>query len=170
MAWITNASIVLVTVVLMEPVAWFAHRYIMHGFAWAWHKSHHQPSGSVLQMNDLFGLIFACLAIVAMAIGWFVPGWGWLYWVGAGIAVYGMFYFVLHDVLVHKRIALGWRPKKGYLARLIEAHHLHHASAVRTRSVSYGFLYAPPVNQLRRQFASLERERLRKQRDHKLGE
>ncbi|HMP46582.1 MAG TPA: beta-carotene hydroxylase, partial [Sphingopyxis sp.] len=33
--------LILATVVAMEGVAWASHKYIMHGFGWAWHRDHH---------------------------------------------------------------------------------------------------------------------------------
>ncbi len=33
--------IVLGTFVFMEGVAWFSHKYIMHGLLWFLHKDHH---------------------------------------------------------------------------------------------------------------------------------
>jgi beta-carotene 3-hydroxylase len=38
-----NFAIVVLTVVVMEGVAWAAHRYVMHGWGWGWHRSHHEP-------------------------------------------------------------------------------------------------------------------------------
>ena len=35
--------IVIGSAAAMEVVAWAAHRYIMHGPAWAWHRDHHEP-------------------------------------------------------------------------------------------------------------------------------
>ena len=37
-----KTSIVIITFLFMEFVAWFAHKYIMHGFLWFLHKDHHQ--------------------------------------------------------------------------------------------------------------------------------
>jgi len=28
---------------LMEGFAWWSHRYVMHGWGWDWHRSHHEP-------------------------------------------------------------------------------------------------------------------------------
>ena len=47
------------TFFFMEFVAWFAHKYIMHGFLWVLHKDHHQKEPGFFEKNDLFFLIFA---------------------------------------------------------------------------------------------------------------
>ena len=43
----------------MEFMAWFTHKYIMHGFGWLLHKDHHTREHSPFEWNDLFALIFA---------------------------------------------------------------------------------------------------------------
>ena len=37
------AFVVLSAVVGMEFMAWFTHKYVMHGFLWDWHEDHHLP-------------------------------------------------------------------------------------------------------------------------------
>jgi beta-carotene 3-hydroxylase len=78
-----------------------------------------------------------------------------LYWIGIGMTAYGLLYFLLHDGLVHRRIPMPRRIGGAYLKRLVQAHRLHHAVRSREGSVSFGFLYAPPVRHLK--------ERLRRQ-------
>ena len=39
----------------MEGVAWFTHKYVMHGFLWVLHKDHHDRSNhSPFEKNDFF--------------------------------------------------------------------------------------------------------------------
>ena len=40
---ILYSLITLAAVIGMEFMAWFAHKYIMHGFLWNWHEDHHKP-------------------------------------------------------------------------------------------------------------------------------
>ena len=51
--------IVVGTFLLWEGVAWFTHKYIMHGMLWRWHKSHHTVHNHTLEKNDLFALVFS---------------------------------------------------------------------------------------------------------------
>ena len=51
------------TFLLWEVVAWFTHKYIMHGVLWRWHKSHHTVHNHVLERNDLFALGFSVPSI-----------------------------------------------------------------------------------------------------------
>ncbi len=138
--------LVVVTVLVMEVAAVLSHRYIMHGFGWGWHKSHHEPHDGLLEENDLYAVVFAAGAVVLMILGhWLAP----LFWISIGLVVYGVLYFMLHDGLVHQRWPFRHVPRRGYLKRLYQAHRLHHAVDGRDGCVSFGFLYAPPLERLR---------------------
>lgn len=148
-----NAAIVIVTVAGMEVFAAVAHRYIMHGWGWGWHKSHHEPREGMFELNDLYAVVFA---IPSFLLIYFGAMWGhWMVWVGAGMTVYGFLYWFVHDGLVHNRWP--WRivPKNGYLRRLVQAHRMHHAVHGKERCVSFGFLYAPPVRALKEELQRL---------------
>lgn len=148
--WV-QIGIVAVTVLAMEGVAWAVHRYIMHGWGWAWHESHHRPRTGIFEKNDLYAIVFAGLAIFAFTFGRLA--WPPLWWIGLGMTVYGALYALAHDALVHRRIPGLPTPKRGYLLRLFEAHHLHHAVHAKKGAVSFGFLIAPPPTQLRLKLA-----------------
>ncbi len=140
------AAIVVVTIILMEVVATLVHKYIMHTWGWGWHHSHHLPHGGGLELNDLYAVVFALLAIALIYLG--SLGYWPLQWIGAGMTAYGALYFMVHDGLVHQRWPFRSIPRRGYLKRLYMAHRLHHAVRGRQGCVSFGFLYAPPLSQL----------------------
>ena len=142
-AWLVPLAIVVATIAFMEFFAWWAHKYIMHGWGWAWHKSHHEPHDDKLEKNDLYVLVFACLSILMFWIG--ANFWTPLFWIAAGTTAYGVLYFMAHDGLVHKRWPFRYVPKRGYLKRLYQAHRLHHAVKGKDGCVSFGFIWAPPV-------------------------
>ncbi|YCH31107.1 sterol desaturase family protein [Erwinia sp. PK3-005] len=141
-----NTLIVLATVAAMEIIATLAHKYIMHGWGWGWHLSHHEPRTGWFEVNDLYAVVFALLAIALIAIG--TSGVWPLQWIGAGMTLYGALYFMVHDGLVHQRWPFRYIPRRGYLKRLYMAHRLHHAVRGKEDCVSFGFLYAPPVEKL----------------------
>jgi beta-carotene 3-hydroxylase len=141
------AFVTLAAFLVMEGWAWFAHRYIMHGWGWGWHSSHHHPDKHGLEGNDLYGLVFAGLDIGLFWAGG-APGMRWLWFVALGILFYGVMYFIVHDGLVHQRWPFRFIPKRGYAKRLVQAHRLHHAVHGRDGGVSFGFLYAPDVRKL----------------------
>ena len=43
MSWYEKLVLVGGTILLMECVAWATHKYVMHGWGWGWHRSHHEP-------------------------------------------------------------------------------------------------------------------------------
>ena len=142
-----NATILVSTVLVMEAVAWAIHKYVMHGPGWGWHRSHHVEHDEVLEKNDLYAIVFSAFSIALFALGsrWWPPLW----WIAVGMSVYGVIYFVVHDGLVHQRWPFRVVPKRGYLRRLYQAHRLHHAVEGRDDCVSFGFVYAPPVDDLK---------------------
>lgn len=143
--WLIPAAIVVSTIISMELIALAVHRYVMHGWGWSWHRSHHQPTSGLFERNDLYALVFAGLALALFVIGNRYPA---LWWIALGMVVYGLLYALVHDGLVHRRFAFIGAPRSGYLKRLVQAHRLHHAVHEREDAVSFGFLYAPPVDRL----------------------
>ncbi|WP_296261316.1 MULTISPECIES: sterol desaturase family protein [unclassified Pseudomonas] len=155
-----NALVFFVTFLGMEGFAWFAHKYVMHGWGWGWHRSHHEPGTGWFEKNDLYAVVFALFAILLIALG--TQGMHPLEWIGAGMTAYGLVYFLVHDGLVHRRWPLGFVPRHGYLKRLYQAHRMHHAVAGKHRCVSFGFLYAPSIARLRGQLRALHGGPLKK--------
>ncbi|GHA93847.1 sterol desaturase family protein [Modicisalibacter luteus] len=168
MSYMLNTLIVLLTVAGMEAFAWFAHKYIMHGWGWAWHRSHHEPHDSPertgwFEKNDLYAVVFAGVAIALIALG--TAGRYPLQWIGAGMTAYGFLYFLAHDGLVHQRWPFRYVPRRGYLKRLYQAHRMHHAVQGKDGCVSFGFLVAPPVSTLKRQLRELHDGPLKRDED-----
>ena len=129
------------TFFFMEGVAWFTHKYIMHGFLWVWHESHHKVHHKLLERNDLFALVFSVPSFLFLFFGLgYSP---YMAAIGFGILAYGIFYVLFHDIIVHQRVK--WRPKKRskYLNRMINAHYIHHKVHTKEGAQAFGFLYAP---------------------------
>ena len=131
--------IVTATVIAMEMFAWWAHKYVMHGWGWAWHRDHHEPHDNALEKNDLFGVVFGGFAIGLFTFGYYFSPFLW--WVAMGITAYGAIYAFVHDGLVHQRF-MRWVPRSGYPKRLVQAHKLHHATVGKEGGVSFGFVFA----------------------------
>lgn len=131
------------TFLLMEAVAWFTHKYIMHGFLWVWHRSHHRVHDHALERNDLFALVFSIPSVALFAISTYFYPSPYLFAVAIGILCYGIFYLIFHDIIVHQRVK--WIPKKRstYLQRMIHAHYIHHSKHSKEDCEAFGFLYAP---------------------------
>lgn len=144
----------------MEGVAYVAHRWVMHGFLWNLHKSHHEPRSGMFERNDWFAVMGAVPAIILIVWG-SLEGFNAAWWVGMGITAYGAIYFGFHDILVHRRVRHGWNPQSPYLKRIVQAHRLHHVVESKAGTVSFGFLIAPPVRTLLAQLESNGKGRLR---------
>jgi beta-carotene 3-hydroxylase len=134
------------TVATMEGVAYLMHKYLMHGPLWFLHESHHRRDKGRFELNDLFGVFFAVPSVILIYLG--THGSPLLLPIGLGMTAYGAIYFGFHDVIVHRRIRHGLRPKNRYLQRIIKAHHIHHATREKHGAVSFGFVYAPPIEKL----------------------
>ena len=89
----------------MEFVAWFTHKYIMHGFLWHLHKDHHHNKNkSFFELNDFFFLIFAIPGSLLLVFGSNL-GLGEIpFWSGLGITLYGGAYFFVHDLFIHQEL------------------------------------------------------------------
>lgn len=126
---------------VMEFAGWFIHKYIMHGPLWSIHKTHHEPSKHYFELNDLFSLLFGSVAIVLIFLG--IKELDYRFWMGVGISLYGMLYFVIHDVLVHRRLKWFSRPKNKFLLGIFKAHQAHHATNKKDDAVSFGLFVVP---------------------------
>lgn len=152
--------VALAVVGLMELVAIWSHKYVMHGFLWSLHKSHHEPRTGFFEKNDWFAVMGAVPSIILLLIGT-SQDLPLITAIGAGITGYGAIYFGFHDVLVHRRIKHGWNPQARYLKRIVQAHRLHHVVETREGTVSFGFLYAPPIRELKARLEADGRGRIR---------
>lgn len=146
LAWLAPALLFVGAFATMEGIANLAHRHVMHGVLWCWHRSHHEPRRGALERNDLFALLFALPSIALIYAG--VHGRPWALAIGLGMTAYGAAYLVFHDGIVHRRLPM---PGVGgrYLRRIVQAHHLHHALRTREHGLSFGFLWAPHPQALR---------------------
>ena len=139
MNWIFFLTVMFGTFLLMEGITWLTHRYVMHGFLWYLHEDHHQKGPGFFEKNDAFFLIFA------------IPSWlcimlGIMYQVyisaaiGFGIAMYGLAYFIVHEIIIHQRIKLFSRSNNTYIKTIRWAHKMHHKHLHKEDGESFGML------------------------------
>ena len=139
-------GITLAAVVAMEFMAWFTHKYVMHGFLWSWHEDHHQPhhhKDGFFEKNDLFFLVFAVPSALSYIVGLSTPHF-WLLFVGIGISIYGMIYFLIHDVYIHQRFKWFRQLESKYSKAILRAHGAHHAKRTKEDGESFGLLVVHP--------------------------
>ena len=123
----------------MECAAWFTHKFLMHGLFWNLHEDHHQPTGKLFQKNDLFFLVFAipswlCIMLGMMNENYFSVGFG------SGIALYGLVYFLVHDVLIHRRFKWFDKTENTYFRAIRRAHKVHHKNLYKEDGTCFGML------------------------------
>ncbi len=134
--------VTLAAVATMEFVAWFAHKYVMHGFLWVWHEDHHKPhheKEGFFEKNDLFFLVFAVPSATCYILGSATPHF-WLFFVGVGISIYGLIYFLIHDVYIHQRFKWFRQLDSKYSRAILRAHGAHHAKHTKHDCESFGLL------------------------------
>lgn len=137
------SAIALSSFLIWELIAWITHKYVMHGFLWSWHKSHHSKHHHTLERNDLFALVFSIPAIGLFYYGGVMEWNPYVIALATGITGYGLFYFIFHDVIVHQRITWRISRKSKYLQRMINAHYIHHSRRTKEGCEAFGFLFAP---------------------------
>lgn len=128
--------IFLVTFLLMELVSYLAHRFVYHGIGWAIHQSHHSPRKGVFELNDVFPLLFATVTVPFVIYSVGPSGSATLSAISLGITAYGLVYFLVHDLYVHRRMKR-LRMRIPLLKTLKQAHAVHH----RYGGEPYGLLF-----------------------------
>ena len=139
---VLNLSIVLVSFIGMECVAWLAHKYLMHGALWILHTDHHKRDDQqFFEKNDYFFLIFATPGITCLLLGLqnFTPP----FWIGIGITLYGFTYFLVHDIFIHQRFNLFRNTDSVYLRAIRRAHKMHHKHLGKHDGECFGMLWVP---------------------------
>ena len=127
----------------MEFNAWFTHKYIMHGFLWSIHKDHHKKHGnSWFERNDLFFIYYALVRFG------FIVLWGeYNFWPGLPIAIgiflYGLCYFIVHDIFIHQRFKFFRNIDNKYARGIRRAHKVHHKNIYKNNGECFGMLWVP---------------------------
>lgn len=133
---------IIISFICMEFIAWLVHKYVMHGLLWKIHKDHHQPSDHSFQKNDLFFLIFAIPSWLNIMLGLYYEQYA-VAGIGFGIAIYGLVYFLIHDILIHRRKKWFDNIKSPYLKALRKAHKAHHKNQFKDNGTCFGMLLFP---------------------------
>lgn len=124
----------------MELIAWATHRWIMHGPLWCLHRDHHEPHRGRLEKNDWFAVFFSIPSMTCFYLGYH-QGNAWLISIGSGVLLYGIAYFLAHDIIVHQRVKWFSRSRNKYILALRWAHKMHHRHLGRQNGESFGFLF-----------------------------
>ena len=159
-------AVAVLAFLVMEPVTYLTHRFVMHGLAERIHRSHHVPSPGRWEANDAFPVVFSAAAMVATLAAY--QGWTSRLVLAAvaGVSVYGLLYALVHDVYIHGRLRQSApasalvisRSGRGHplLERLADAHRIHHLY----NGEPYGMLVPVVPRQLRERAARTDRDPL----------
>lgn len=143
MNYILYPLITLLTFCVMEGVTWCTHKFVMHGFLWYLHEDHHQPKyDQAFEKNDWFFVFFAIISITLFYFGT-IPHVNFLFFIGLGVVLYGMAYFLVHDVLIHQRFPWFKRTNIKYFKALRKAHKVHHKHLNKEHGECFGMLFVP---------------------------
>ncbi|MCO5723953.1 sterol desaturase family protein [Robiginitalea marina] len=127
----------------MEFMAWFTHKYIMHGFLWCLHRDHHRKDhDSWFERNDAFFIFYAVVSmsfIMTAANSSFWQGWP----IGLGIFAYGLTYFLVHDIFIHQRFKMFRNANNWYARGIRRAHKMHHKHLGKEDGECFGMLFVP---------------------------
>lgn len=118
------------------------HKYVMHGFLWMLHKDHHVHEPGFFERNDTFFLIFAVPSSLLMFFGG-QAGFNTWFYVGLGILLYGIAYFLVHDVFIHQRFKWLRRSDRPYFKAIRKAHKVHHKHLSKEDGECFGMLWVP---------------------------
>jgi len=132
--------VAIVAFVLMEPITYALHRWVMHGFGLRLHRSHHLNAARVepsrVELNDLYPVIFAGAVIGAFALGFNASQLSILVPICIGVTAYGVVYAFVHDLVIHRRLGSRVGGRSRALGHLARAHKTHHV----TNGEPYGML------------------------------
>jgi beta-carotene 3-hydroxylase len=137
--YIINIATVIISFACMEGIGWFLHKYVMHGPLWMIHKTHHQHRHGAFELNDLFSIFFGLIAIWLMVAGG--KDFDYRFWIGTGISLFGLVYFIVHDILIHNRIKIPGLKNRAYFKRLSRAHKIHHKQIDKNKGKAFGLLW-----------------------------
>lgn len=124
---------------IMEGVTWLTHRFVMHGFLWYLHEDHHKKGTGFFEKNDAFFLIFAIPSWLCIMLGSMFHAY-WVVSIGAGVTLYGLAYFIVHEIIIHQRFKLFTRSNNPYIKAIRRAHKMHHKHLDKQEGESFGML------------------------------
>lgn len=124
----------------MEFISYLIHRFVFHGPLWRIHQTHHKPGRHKFELNDLFSLFFALVSIYLILSGVDNPINNPYLGLGIGMAVYGISYFIIHDVIIHKRF-IPVRTHQPWLLKIKKEHQRHHQSIQKRGREPFGLFF-----------------------------
>ena len=121
----------------LEAFSYVVHRWLFHGVLWRIHESHHVPRKGIFELNDIFSLAFGSSAVLLMVFAEYPLLESIAFPIGLGITIYGIVYFIAHDLFTHRRF-LPFGSENEVLLTIRAAHQRHHQSIEKKGLEPYG--------------------------------
>ncbi len=109
----------------LEIFSYIVHRWFFHGILWRIHESHHIASKGAFEFNDIFSVIFGGVSVLLLVFAEYPLSESIAFPIGLGITIYGVFYFIIHDLFTHRRF-LPFGSQNKLLLTIRAAHQKHH--------------------------------------------
>jgi len=149
MKLIYHFFLVIAAFLSMEGIAWFSHKYIMHGLLWILHKDHHQKNPKrAWEWNDAFVVMFAIPAWLFIMYG-MMDNYDYKFYIGIGVTMYGLAYFLVHEIIIHRRFFKGASSTNVYVTAMRKAHKVHHSYIEKHPGDNFGFVLFIPWHYFR---------------------
>lgn len=112
----------------MEFFSYAVHRFLFHGVFWRIHQTHHVARKGWFELNDVFSIVFGACSVCLIIFAEKPLLDSIAFPVGVGIALYGVFYFIVHDAFTHRRF-LPFNSENPIFKVVRAAHQRHHQTA-----------------------------------------
>lgn len=140
----------------LEIFSYIIHRWFFHGILWRIHKTHHVARKGAFELNDIFSVIFGSSSVLLIVLAEYPLLESIAFPIGLGIAIYGVFYFVAHDLFTHRRF-LPFGSKNKILLTIRAAHQKHHQTAEKKGIEPFG-LFVFNFGRFRRKVVRKEKD------------
>ncbi len=160
-------GLVILGFVGLEIFSYIVHRWFFHGILWRIHESHHVATKGMFELNDIFSFVFGGVSVLLLVFAEHPLSESIAFPIGLGIAIYGIFYFIIHDLFTHRRF-LPFGSENKTLLTIRAAHQKHHQSADKVGIEPYGLfvfnfgIFWRKVNGTEKRFSREIHERTRK--------
>jgi beta-carotene 3-hydroxylase len=112
----------------LEIFSYIVHRWLFHGVLWRIHETHHVARKGAFELNDIFSVLFGSVSVLLLVFAQKPLSESIAFPIGLGIALYGILYFIAHDLFTHRRF-LPFASKNKILLIVRAAHQRHHQTA-----------------------------------------
>ena len=126
----------------VELASYVVHRWLFHGPLWFIHQTHHLRRRGTFEWNDLFSMGAGVASLPLFWMGRADPLNSVALPIGIGIALFGVLYFILHDLYTHRRFA-PFKTDNRFAQTIRRAHQRHHQSAEKDGLEPYGLFFVP---------------------------